>query len=178
MNREPFVRIGRVNRTHGLKGEVSVTPFTEAPLYALEGIELWFVPPSSVVRSAILESVRQGPKGMLLTLRGISGIDLASAFIGREVLVRAEDVPDGWEDDVDADESFDGFTVHDEEHGLLGEIVETIITGANDVWIVEGPLGQVLLPVIDDVVLEIDEENRTVKVELLRGLLDEPGDRG
>jgi len=54
MNREPFVRIGRVNKTHGLKGEVSVTPFTEAPLYALEGIELWFVPPSSVIRLSLI----------------------------------------------------------------------------------------------------------------------------
>ena len=37
-------------------------------------------------------------------------------------------------------------TVRDEEHGVLGKVVETIITGANDVWVIEGPVGQVLLP--------------------------------
>jgi len=177
MNREPFVRIGRVNKTHGLKGEVSVTPFTEAPLSALEGVELWFVPPSAAIRSAVLQSVRQGPKGMLLTLSGVTGISQASSLASREVLVRTEDLPDGWDDFDEAEELFDGFTVHDEQHGLLGEIVETIVTGANDVWVVHGPLGEVLLPVIDDVVLEIDEEARSVRVLLLEGLLPETGDR-
>ena len=60
-------------------------------------------------------------------------------------------------------------SVVDEARGVLGEIVEVIVTGANDVWVVDGPFGEVLLPVIDDVVLDVDEEARTAQVRLLAG---------
>ena len=33
---------------------------------------------------------------------------------------------------------------------------EVIVTGANDVWVVEGPFGEILLPVIDEVVTGIE----------------------
>jgi len=47
------------------------------------------------------------------------------------------------------------------------------VTGANDVWVVHGPYGEVLLPVIDDVVVSFDEDAETVMVTLLPGLLPE-----
>ena len=62
----------------------------------------------------------------------------------------------------------------DEERGELGVIDEIIVTGANDVWVVRGgPLGEVLIPVIDDCVLEVDTETRTARVRLLPGLIEE-----
>ena len=67
----------------------------------------------------------------------------------------------------------DGLAVTDVRRGLLGEVVEVIVTGANDVWVLEGPLGEVLLPVIDDVVVRVDYESRTATVQALPGLLPE-----
>ncbi len=57
--------------------------------------------------------------------------------------------------------------------GTWASCVETIITGANDVWVVDGAFGEVLIPVIDDVVLDIDEQERTIRVALLPGLLED-----
>jgi 16S rRNA processing protein RimM len=63
--------------------------------------------------------------------------------------------------------------VFDGERGLIGEITDVIITGANDVWVIEGPFGEVLIPVIDQVIGDIDEEAGTVHITLLPGLIDE-----
>jgi 16S rRNA processing protein RimM len=52
-------------------------------------------------------------------------------------------------------------------------VTDVIVTGANDVWVVEGRFGQVLVPDIDDVVGEIDEEAGTVSVTLLPGLIED-----
>jgi len=63
--------------------------------------------------------------------------------------------------------------VIDDERGLIGTVDDVIITGANDVWIVDGPFGEVLIPVIEDVVHEIDEDAMTARVTLLPGLIEE-----
>ncbi|MDZ4181056.1 MAG: hypothetical protein U1E29_17785, partial [Coriobacteriia bacterium] len=83
----------------------------------------------------------------------------------------AADLPD-----LVAEEPFSpvGFRVKDRDRGLIGTVEEVIVTGANDVWIVEGgPFGQVLIPVIDDVVREIDAEAECIDVTLLDGLIEE-----
>jgi 16S rRNA processing protein RimM len=66
-----------------------------------------------------------------------------------------------------------GCAVEDEERGSLGTIREVIATGANDVWVVRGDGDEVLLPVIDDVVVDVDAATRVIRVRLLPGLMEE-----
>ncbi len=55
----------------------------------------------------------------------------------------------------------------------LGAIADVITTGANDVYVVHGPAGEVLIPAIRDVVVELDPAAGLVRVEPMPGLLDE-----
>lgn len=168
MDADAFIEVGRVSKTHGLNGEVSVIVTGGLPIDSLPGLEVWFVPPPRGLRSARIAGVRPGPKGPLFALEGVSDIGSAEALRGCSVLARSVDVPE-------VAEEFDpvGVTVTDTERGLIGTIEDVIVTGANDVWIVDGPFGQVLIPVIDDVVREIDEVALTARVTLLPGLIDE-----
>ena len=175
----PFVPLGRVVKTHGLKGEVSVISAADLPFVFPVGLEVWLVPPPRGVRSGRIENVRRGPKGPLVKVSGIDDVNTAQLAVGSELVARESDLPADWNDAVAEDECNPvGLTVTDVERGLLGEIVEVIVTGANDVWVVDGPLGEVLLPVIDDVVLSIDWDGRAVEVRALKGLLPEPGEAG
>ena len=122
----------------------------------------------------VIEGVRPGPKGPLVKISGVDTIDAAYALCGTEMLAKRTDIPDELFEGAEPEFVADGMTVRDEKHGVLGEIVETIITGANDVWVIEGGYGQVLVPVIDDVVLSIDEDAGEVFVRLLPGLM--PGE--
>ncbi len=165
----PFVPVARVVKSHGLHGEVAVKSLVDLPLHSLEGLTVYVVPPTAGVREATLEGVRPGPKGPLLELAGVTDIAGARALCGTTLLVRQEDLPDGY-DEAEFDPI--GLEVIDGVRGSLGTISDVIFTGANDVWVVDGPFGQVLLPVIDDVVLSIDEDSRTARVALLPGLID------
>jgi 16S rRNA processing protein RimM len=177
MTPTPYVGLGRVVKTHGLKGEVSVAVATDLPFELPEGLDVWFVPPPASARSGRIQSVRPGPKGPLVKISGVDDIDSAYALCGTEMLAKRADIPEEWFEAAEEEFSADGMIVTDVVRGLLGEVVETILTGANDVWVVHGPLGEVLLPVIDDVVLEIDEEAGTISVRALDGLLPEEGER-
>lgn len=149
---------------------------TDLPFTLPEGLNVWFVPPPATVRSGRIEGVRPGPKGPLVKVSGVDDVDTAFALCGTEMLAKRADVPEEWFEVADEEFTADGMTVRDEKRGLLGEVVETIVTGANDVWVVDGPFGEVLLPVIDDVVLEIDEAAGEILVRLLPGLLPEEGE--
>ena len=148
-------------------------PAADLPFVLPIGLEVWFVPPPPGARTGRIEDVRRGPKGPLVKVSGIDDITVAQRTVGSEIIARAADLPAGWNEPAEKTDEPLGLTVTDVVRGPLGEIVEVIVTGANDVWVLEGPLGEVLLPVIDDVVLSIDWDARTATVRALEGLLPE-----
>lgn len=153
-----------------------MAPAAGTSLAALIGVEVWFTPPAATARSARIRGVRPGPKGPLVAFEGVTDGSAARVLCGSELLVRTADVPPEAISTAEEPDDVTGYTMTDADHGLIGEIVDTIVTGANDVWVVDGPFGEVLVPVIKDVVLAIDDDERTVSVALLDGLLPEEGE--
>ena len=52
----------------------------------------------------------------------------------------------------------------------LGTVRDVLSTGANDVYVVQGGEREVLIPALDDVVVEVDVERRRMTVDLPEGL--------
>ena len=52
----------------------------------------------------------------------------------------------------------------------IGTLREVLSTGSNDVYVVRGPDGEVLVPAIPDVVHDFDPERRLLTIELIEGL--------
>lgn len=63
-----------------------------------------------------------------------------------------------------------GLRVLTEEGEELGEVSEIIETGSNDVYLVSGEKGDLLVPAISQVVREIDLANQVMTIRLLEGL--------
>lgn len=172
MDDAPFVPVGRIIKVHGVHGELSVAlRFTGSGSSTLpDRLPVWVVPPLPALGAMRIVSVRPGPKGPLVLLDGVSDRSEAEPLRGRMLVARRRDLPDEW---AATPPDHTGYAVHDTSRGLVGTVVETIETGANDVWIIDdGPYGQVLVPVIDDVVLEIDDDRQIAIVRLLPGLID------
>jgi 16S rRNA processing protein RimM len=64
-----------------------------------------------------------------------------------------------------------GLTVITNEGKELGQIVEIIETGANDVFVVDAGNKEILLPDIEDVIKKVDLKKRLMIVHLLPGLI-------
>lgn len=119
-----------------------------------EGLEVSIVPPTlKGPRSRVVTSVSGDEGGMLVSLRGVDDLNAAEHLVGRTLLARWDDLPDGFElHDADA---LVGREVQDARFGDLGSITEVMRGPANDVWVVEGPRGEVLLPVVNEVVSSV-----------------------
>ena len=167
MDAQEFGPLGRVAKTHGLNGEVSVIMTVDLPVERLPGLEVWFVPPPAAFRTARITAVRAGPKGPLFAFDVVRDLTASEALRGVIILAKVADLPE-----VDESDDPVGLEVIDEKRGPIGHVTDVIVTGANDVWVGDGPFGEVLIPVIDDVILDIDEESGIVRISLLPGLIE------
>lgn len=161
--------IARIQKTHGRKGEVVAVPAHGLPPLLHANLEVFLVPPSlkgprcHVVRGCVGTGDAQ-----LVSFGGVDSLDAASKLVGRTVLARVSDLPaDALLHDVDA---WLGRTVRDASHGELGRIEEVLRGPAQDVWVVRGALGEVLIPVVEEFVRELPE-NGSLVVKLPRGLV-------
>ena len=132
-------------------------PADDVPFPFSEGMGVWFVPPPlEGPRLGSIQQIRVTPKGQVVHISGFDSAQTARDLVGKTVSVRSADAPEGWDDE---EPTLVGMLVVDEARGELGTIEEVIVTGANDVWVVVGDhYGEVLVPVIDDVVISFDEE--------------------
>jgi 16S rRNA processing protein RimM len=162
-----YLVVGFLRRTHGLRGEIIMDVHTDFPERLRSGRKLFV---GEEHKPMTLAGARPHAKGMLLKFKGIETPEDAGQMRNQWVYVRASDVPSLPEGKLYQHELF-GFRVVDENNHPLGELVEILETGANDVYVVRDESGkEILLPAIPSVVLETDPSRRVMRVHLLEGL--------
>jgi 16S rRNA processing protein RimM len=171
----PFLLLGRVMRPHGVRGEISIEVLTAYPERIVPDMQVYLGNDPKDASAAVayrVESARKHQRYLLLQLEGIPDRSAAEMVRGQYVMVPLEDaVP------LDEGEFYlfqvIGIAVYTDEGDFLGEVVDVIETGANDVYVVRGPRGEVLLPAIDECVLDINIDAGKMTVHLLEGLVNE-----
>ena len=169
-----YLAVGRVRRPHGVRGELRVEIVTSHPRRLLQHRFLLLASPDSpdVVRRYPVEKLRVHGDVILLKLGGCDDRNAADGLRGMLVQVPIQEaVP--LEDGEYYHSQIIGLMVETETGQLLGRVVEVLETGANDVYVVRGPTGEVLLPAVEDVILAVDLEAGRLLVHLLPGILEE-----
>lgn len=176
---ERFVQVGTIRKSHGLSGEVLAAFAGRTSLRDLVGKPVWVTPPTQRVHCTAFERIdilADSDNGdAYVSLEGVKSLDDSSGLSRKRLICRREDVPISLLEEIEDEESgfaLLGYSVHSEVYGDLGAVVEYIETKANDILVVEGCYGEVLLPVIDEVVLAIDDEQEHIKVFVLPGLIE------
>lgn len=162
-----FIVIGEITKPHGVRGEMRVKPHTDEP-ERFTWLEQVYVGEANP-RLMAVEKARLHQGVILLKLTAVNDRTAADALRGEWLMVpEAEALP--LEDDEYFLFQLEGLAVSTVEGEALGTITRVIETGANNVFVVEGEQGELLLPDIADVVQEIDFENGRMVVSLLPGL--------
>lgn len=118
----------------------------------------------------LVTSVSEGGTGQLVSLSGISSMGDAEAVVGTFVLALEDQLPP----DIALHDAHDllGREVLDQGRGNLGSIVEVMTGPANDVWVIDGAYGELLVPVIPTVVTDVPPEGPVV-ISAPEGLVPE-----
>jgi 16S rRNA processing protein RimM len=123
-----------------------------------------------VIETRVVSAAPHGRGLVLLAVEAVTDRTTAEALAGARVLVPKAELPPAAEDEFYYHE-LEGFAVETTDGETLGTIRETFTTGTNDVWVVRDAQREHLIPVIADVVREIDRTARRVVIQPLPGLL-------
>ncbi len=148
-----FLAAGLLRRTHGLTGEMVMTILTDFPRRLLKGKVVYLGEKHEETRIA---GVRMQNKDMLITFEGYDSVEAANRLRNKTLYIKADSLPELPEGEYYHHQLI-GLEVADEKDNLLGQLVEILETGANDVYVVKSKEGsEVLLPAVEDVILEVD----------------------
>ena len=160
--------VGKILSAFGLQGEVKVKVYSDAPDRFRNGAVVYLeendqLEPLTIVRT------RPHKGCLLVTFRDYRDRTIASSLHWRWLVVPAYQASPLSEDEF-YPHQVTGARVVTEEGEELGKIQEVLFTGANEVLVVQGPGGELLIPVLKTVVLSIDLRNQKVLVRLPPGL--------
>jgi 16S rRNA processing protein RimM len=177
--RPSHLLIGQVLRPHGVHGEIRIKVLTDYPerIQQLNTVFLGSDIGAKDLKPYRVESLRAVQQGFaLLRLGEVKDRDTAERLRENMIMVAIEDaVP------LDSDEFYlyelIGLQVQTESGEPLGTLTEVLETGANDVYVVNSPTyGEVLIPVIDETIVDTDVQSGNLTVRLIEGLLPSPAD--
>lgn len=154
---------------HGVKGAVKILSHAESPEIFNEDHAFFFKDRENRRSPCEIEWAKPHKRVVLASIAGIESREQAEKIIGHEILVDRAVLPEPeegayyWEDLV-------GLVVHTIDGLLLGKIVSIMETGANDVYVVKGEDGEILIPALESVVKKIDLGEKIMEVDLPDGL--------
>ncbi len=161
------IKIGKIVNTVGLKGEVKVYNYSDS-IEIYETIESIYVED----RLTVIENVRAQKNMVILKLEGADDRNAAEALRGRELYITEDDLPELPEGRYYVRDLI-GMSVIEKDEKLLGHVTDVLQNTAQDIFEVERENGnKLLIPKVDQFVLDIDTEKREITVKLIEGMLD------
>ena len=169
MTKELYIECGRVINTHGCHGGLKLESWCNSPedLASLEKIffkngEIYTE--SKVVRASVFKQF------VVITLDSVNSMDEALALKGSVVYALRDDFH------LDVGEYFiadlNGLNVIDANDGkIYGTLLEVVNRGASDIYVVNTPDGERMIPAVPEFVDRVDIESG-IFVTPIEGMLD------
>ncbi|MBQ2800752.1 MAG: ribosome maturation factor RimM [Lachnospiraceae bacterium] len=168
---QELLQVGAITSTHGIRGEVKVFPTTD-DVNRFKKLKEVVLDTGKEQITLEIQGVKFFKQFVILKFKGIDNINDIEKYKRCPLYVTRENAVK-----LEKDEYFIadivGSVVEDEDGNVLGTLKDVIVTGANDVYVVENEEGKELLfPAIKECVLNVDVEQAKITVHIMPGLLD------
>jgi 16S rRNA processing protein RimM len=165
------IELGRIVATHGVRGELRLSLHNPASKVIGASSVLLLSSADGDRHQRRVLSARRHKRCVLLRVDGIDTATDADALVGCAVLVPRAALP-APESGAVYHADLIGCAVETTEGEHLGTVRELIVTGSNDVCVVRDDDREVLIPLVADVVAELDAEAGRLVIRPVPGLLD------
>ena len=164
---DEYLIIGEILKPQGVKGEVKVRPITCDPSRFYGLTRVFFKDEAGQYEPKKIEVSRVDPDAVYLTVKGTSDRTAAEVLRGRLIYVdraSALQLPEEAEFICD----LIGCVATDDNGRLIGTLTDVLQPGAGDVYVFRGPLGEVLVPALRSVFLEVDVQSKKMLLSAAR----------
>ena len=169
---KPYLEVGQIVSTHGIKGEVRVQPWCDSTEFLKQFKTLYFDKKGE--KSVKILACRPNGNIAIMKLEGVDTVEQAATYRNKVLYMNRKDAkiaPDTYfiQDLIDC-------TVIDADNEEIkyGVLTDVSQTGANDVWhITAENEKEYLIPAIPPVVIDTDVIKGIIKIRPLKGIFDD-----
>lgn len=170
---EDMLRIGVITTTHGIRGEVKVYPTTDDVNRFKDTDEVVLVTKSGNMTLHV-EGVKFFKNLVILKFKEFNNINDVEGFRKCDIMVTRENALPLEEGQYFLCDAIGATVYNEEDETEIGRVKDYMETGANDVFIIETKDGnEVLFPIIDECIKDVDTENGKIIAHVMKGLMDE-----
>lgn len=167
-----YLEVGKIINTHGLRGEVKVTSWTDFP-EDFEKLEYVIAKKRSGDEQLNIKHIKYQKNNLILKFEGIDTIEQAELYKNTVLTVPKEalgELPEG----VYYIADLIGCTVFDAGDNTIGTLADVFSTGSNDVYDIKRKEKKNLyVPIIDGIIEDVDIENKKITINIPDGLEDD-----
>lgn len=170
MKLDQCFQLGVVLKPHGLKGELYISLDTDYPEDYQE-MESVFMLQNGKLVPFFIEYIQLKNKEALVKFEDVEDKEGALSLRGNTLHLPLTELPELTGNQFYFHE-IDGFKIEDSENGMLGIVKEVFEAGHQDLIGMEYQGKEVLIPINDEVILDVDRDNKLLRVSLPKGLLE------
>ena len=170
MKKEDCFYLGRIAKTHGLKGEVTLKLDTDDPSAYLE-MKHFFLEINKVLTPFFVEKITPSGDKFYVAVQDIKTVEQAQNLVGKSVYLPLEMLPELSGKQFYYHEIV-GFTVVDSEKGELGPVTEVLEYPTQAILQVMKDKKEILIPILDHVIQNVDRDKKILHITAPEGLID------
>lgn len=160
--KEEKIIIGKFGSPHGIKGWIRINSFTE-PKENIFNYSPWWINKDNIWQTISPVNYQLHGKNIIAQLINVNTPELAKTYTNIEINISHEQLPKLTKNEYYWSE-LEGLTVINQNNKTLGIVDHLLATGAHDVLVIKGEK-QYLIPYINNVILTINLDNKTIKVD-------------
>lgn len=165
-----YLEIGKLNNTHGVKGELKMQLWCDDINY-LKLLDTLYLDENGL-KSVKLLSVRPQKDIAIIRLDGIDTIEKAEMLKGKVLYCNRDDAQ------IDEDANYIAdiigcYVVDVDTEEEYGKVVDVVNYGSCDIYDIESWGKHTLIPAIPDIIKEINTEYQVIRIKKMKGLFDE-----
>ena len=167
---EQRLQVGIISSTHGIKGEVKVFPTTD-DVKRYKKLKEVYLDTGKELITLEIQAVKFFKQFAIVKFKGIDNINEVEIYKGKSLLIDREEAVALSKDEYYIADMI-GLNVSTEEEEEFGTLKEVLETGANDVYVIEtSKYGEILVPAIKQCILDVNIEEKSMKIHLMEGLV-------
>ena len=159
-----LVEIGYFSKTHGIKGHLILKSDSE---FYFEEVKAFFIDTAGSKAPYFVSETTEGNYGLIILFEDINSIEKAKPLLGKKVFISSEFLAE-----ESVNEDWVGYELIDAGLGSLGTILEVNYTGHQLLVNINYKGKEIILPMVDDFIENIDDVAKKIFFKSPEGLID------
>ncbi len=170
MTKDKCFYVGKIVKTHGLKGEVTLRIDNEQ-FDDIEELNYFLLDVNEQLIPYFIEDIAYHSNKAFVLFQDLKTLEAANQFVGKSAYLPLDLLPEKEGNEFYSHEVV-GYLVVDEEKGEIGNVNEIIEYPTQSIIQIIKDGKEILIPIHDDILKDVNREEKKIYIKAPNGLID------